>query len=86
MSRNFTAMPERHKLLLQLHRASKLLRHHQATLDISSTPPDADIELDGTFAGNTPSSVGVPPGDHIVKVTKKGYTAWQRKYIHQVVT
>ena len=50
-----------------------------ATLDISSTPPNADIELDGTFAGNTPSSVGVAPGDHTVKVSKKGYTAWERK-------
>lgn len=50
-----------------------------ATLDISSTPRDADIELDGTFAGNTPSSVGVAPGDHTIKITKKGYTAWERK-------
>ncbi len=50
-----------------------------ATLDISSTPANADIELDGTFAGNTPSSVGVAPGDHTIKVTKKGYTAWERR-------
>jgi len=50
-----------------------------AILDISSTPPDADIELDGTFAGNTPSTLGVSPGEHTVKVSKKGYAAWERK-------
>jgi len=50
-----------------------------ATLDISSTPANADIELDGTFAGNTPSSVGVSPGDHTIRISKKGYTAWERK-------
>ena len=50
-----------------------------ATLDISSTPPGADIEIDGAFAGNTPSSVGVAAGEHTIKVTKKGYIAWERK-------
>jgi hypothetical protein len=44
-----------------------------ATLEISSTPPDADIELDGSFAGNTPSSVGVESGQHIIKISKNGF-------------
>lgn len=50
-----------------------------ATLEISSTPAGADIEVDGNFAGNTPSSVGVMPGEHTIKVTKRGYTPWERK-------
>lgn len=50
-----------------------------ATLEIDSTPPGADIELDGTFAGNTPSSVGVAAGEHTIKITKAGYTPWERK-------
>jgi PEGA domain/PDZ domain len=50
-----------------------------ATLEISSTPPDADIELDGSFAGNTPSSVGVEAGEHIIKITKNGFNPWVRK-------
>ncbi len=50
-----------------------------ATLEISSTPAGADIELDGNFAGNTPSSVGVTQGEHTIKVTKRGYTPWERK-------
>jgi len=51
----------------------------QATLRIESTPPGADIDLDGAFAGNTPSEVGVPTGEHTIKITKPGYKAWERK-------
>jgi hypothetical protein len=51
----------------------------RATLDITSTPAGADIELDGTFVGNTPSSVGVPAGDHTIKIAKTGYSPWERK-------
>jgi hypothetical protein len=50
-----------------------------ATLDISSTPPNADIEIDGNFIGNTPSSLGLTSGEHMVKITKAGYKPWQRK-------
>jgi hypothetical protein len=51
----------------------------QVTVEISSTPPGADIELDGSFVGDTPSSVGVSPGDHVVRLTKSGYVKWERK-------
>src|SRR5216683_1216333 len=50
-----------------------------ATLEISSTPPNADIEVDGNFVGNTPSSLGLASGEHTVKITKSGYKPWQRK-------
>jgi PEGA domain len=48
-------------------------------LHLSSTPAGADIELDGSFVGQTPSSVLVLPGDHSVKITKTGYKQWERK-------
>src|SRR5438309_5937190 len=50
-----------------------------ATIDASSTPPGADIEVDGSFIGNTPSSFGVTTGEHTVKITKGGYKPWERK-------
>lgn len=53
--------------------------HSQATLEISSTPPGADIELDGSFVGNTPSSIGISSGEHNIKLTKNGYSPWERK-------
>jgi len=51
----------------------------QANLDITSTPAGADIELDGSFAGNTPSSLGVDAGEHTVRITKSGFRPWERK-------
>ncbi len=51
----------------------------QATLEVLSFPMGADIEVDGKFVGNTPSSLGLPAGDHTVKVSKKGFAPWERK-------
>jgi len=48
-------------------------------LDVASTPPGADIEIDGKFVGSTPSSVNVAPGDHDVVVKKSGFAVWDRK-------
>jgi len=51
----------------------------QAQLEISSTPDGADIEIDGNFVGNTPSTVGVSAGQHDISVKKPGFKPWQRK-------
>lgn len=51
----------------------------QADLEIVSTPSGADIEIDGSFVGNTPSSIGVASGDHIITLTMSGYAKWERK-------
>jgi hypothetical protein len=51
----------------------------QASLVIESTPPGADIEVDGAFVGNTPSTVTVAAGAHEIAVKKKGFTDWSRK-------
>jgi len=51
----------------------------QASLFIESTPNGADIEVDGAFIGNTPSTVAVAPGPHDISVKKKGFTPWTRK-------
>jgi len=50
-----------------------------ALLDISSTPPGADIEVDGKFVGSTPSSITLTPGDHDISVKKAGFSAWDKK-------
>jgi hypothetical protein len=46
---------------------------------IASTPEGADIEIDGSFVGNTPSTVDVAAGEHQVLVKKSGYKDWARK-------
>lgn len=49
-----------------------------AKLQIDSTPPGADIEIDGSFVGNTPSDVQIGEGDHTVVVKKSGFKNWER--------
>jgi len=59
--------------------ASSTVTTSSALLDISSTPPGADIEVDGKFVGSTPSSISLSPGDHDIVVKKTGFSAWEKK-------
>lgn len=49
-----------------------------ASLAVDSSVPGADIEIDGNFVGNTPSTISVAAGQHTVTVKKKGYAPWSR--------
>jgi len=51
----------------------------QGALAISSTPAGADVEVDGSFMGNTPSQLNLAAGDHTIKVSKGGFKTWERK-------
>jgi hypothetical protein len=48
-------------------------------LSVSSSPDGADIEIDGNFVGNTPSSLELPLGEHSIAIKKSGFKDWQRK-------
>jgi PEGA domain len=48
-------------------------------LSVVSVPDGADIEIDGSFVGNTPSDVQVTEGDHTIAVKKTGFKDWERK-------
>ncbi len=50
----------------------------QAHLQVSSTPDGADIEIDGSYVGNTPSTIGVASGQHKITVKKSGFNPWER--------
>lgn len=52
-----------------------------AELDFSSTPPDAEIEIDGNFVGHTSSIVGVSADEHQVMVRKRGYKPWEKRVV-----
>ena len=58
--------------------ATALAAPSQASLAINSTPPGADIEIDGAFVGNTPSTVSVAPGSHQIAVKKRGFADWTK--------
>jgi hypothetical protein len=50
-----------------------------AKLQMESDPTGADIQVDGTFVGNTPSDVQVTEGEHTITVKKTGFQGWERK-------
>jgi hypothetical protein len=52
---------------------------NSASLNISSNPSGADIEIDGNFVGSTPSTVQLRSGEHEISISKKGFEAWHRK-------
>jgi hypothetical protein len=49
-----------------------------ATVNVKSTPDGADITVDGKFAGNAPSTLRLPAGDHTILIEKSGMKPWQR--------
>ncbi len=44
----------------------------------SSTPPGADIMLDGKYVGSTPSVISLSSGGHTVEMSLPGFAAWKR--------
>src|SRR4051812_15676080 len=46
---------------------------------MESVPPGADIEVDGSFVGSTPSDLEVGDGEHMISVRKTGFKEWSRK-------
>jgi hypothetical protein len=47
-------------------------------LTITSEPAGAEIEIDGEFIGNTPTTVAAKQGKVVVKVKKAGFQPWER--------
>ena len=50
----------------------------QTSLLINSAPAGADITVDGSFVGDTPSAINITTGVHEVTVTKTGFKGWHR--------
>ena len=52
-----------------------------ATVKVVSQPGEADIEVDGSYFGVTPSVevTRLKPGPHVIVVKKYGYQRWERK-------
>ena len=48
------------------------------TILVQSVPSGADITIDGQYAGSTPSTLKLGPGQHTIIITKSGFMPWQR--------
>jgi hypothetical protein len=49
-----------------------------SALTIEASVANCDIEVDGSFAGSTPSTLNLAPGKHVIVVKKAGYKDWTR--------
>jgi hypothetical protein len=49
-----------------------------ASLTVEASVPNCDIEIDGNFMSDTPSTLNLPPGKHTIVVKKTGYADWTR--------
>jgi len=50
----------------------------KTVLRISSTPDDAQVQLDGAAVGSTPLNVTVMAGRHEISIKKAGYSDWSK--------
>jgi hypothetical protein len=62
-----------------LMKASLEAAHAAAsTVSFSSEPSGAGIYIDGKFVGQTPATISIQPGSHVVVVKATGRKNWQR--------
>jgi hypothetical protein len=52
-----------------------------ASVDFNSNPPGADILIDGNVVGNTPSTLHVDAGRHVIQLRIGGYRSWTRTMV-----
>ena len=52
---------------------------NMAVLEFRSEPSDAEIEIDGVFAGTTPRTKRLDPGEYKIKISRNGYKSWEKK-------
>jgi curli biogenesis system outer membrane secretion channel CsgG len=48
-------------------------------IPVTSTPPGADIEVNGLYVGSTPADIELEEGVQSLKVNLSGYRPWERK-------
>ena len=51
----------------------------KGSVNVSSTPPGADVSVDGDFVGNSPATLKLVPGKHTIAVKMSGYKDWSRE-------
>jgi hypothetical protein len=76
---NFALDMAKFKPVSPVQPPSETQASNNSDVAVTSTPAGADIELDGAFVGNTPSTITVTPGDHTITLKKSGFSTWERK-------
>lgn len=72
-----SSAPVAHNIPAPVHTAAPSFQGNSATVSITSPIAAAEIEVDGAFVGNTPTTVQLSGGQHRI-VVKQGAKSWQR--------
>jgi hypothetical protein len=49
------------------------------SMSVNSNPDEAEVYLDNSFIGNTPTTLKLNPGKHTIMVKQAGYKEWSRE-------
>jgi hypothetical protein len=50
----------------------------EVIVDFRSTRTGADISVDGSMVGSTPSSISVSLGEHVIRISKQDFRTYER--------
>jgi hypothetical protein len=50
-----------------------------SSVSIRSVPAGAEVTVDGRYLGNSPSTLKLPAGDHVLTITAAGHKTWERR-------
>ena len=51
----------------------------KAKCNFSSTPPGAEVTVDGKYVGSTPSEIPLSTGTHVIVFSMPGFAQWKRE-------
>lgn len=75
---NFALDIAKFKAPVPTQAASQAQAGTSSDVSVTSNPPGAEIEVDGAFVGDTPSTITITAGDHTISLKKPGFTPWER--------
>ena len=52
----------------------------QVIVDFRSTPIGAEIKVDGDYVGNTPSSISMSLGEHVITISKQDFRTYEHNF------
>lgn len=76
---NSSAASSTNSAAARVSAASTEVLQETVKCNFTSTPSGAEITLDGRYVGNTPSTVGVRTGTHVVVLFMPGFDRWTRE-------
>jgi len=60
------------------HVSAIAVPEHTVVVQVTSEPTGAEITVDGSFVGSTPSELRLSPGKHELVISKPGRKTWER--------